>query len=793
MIQAHEPAEVAQADLPALEPVTASLEPLQLVVEPVEPVELHGRARARVRLVLREFTPFTAVAEVGDGVELSGAPRPAVIEVPARLLGAAGRRASGTHAIACSLELVGWVAVSGDLGSDRAGHGGRPGPRVGVARLRLRCDRSARELLGRVYQQLRFPCLAGSGAGVGADAGSVGPDRLRRLAAPRELGEPLPASLGVDAVGYAQGTPLGQARVVRAYANTWTLTSLRWRDPELEDPSRVAKIRTALYHHIATAPLLLDGHTRQHLLTYFDRDDPWHQATFEGFAEWFDDEREATVVGFDRFALARHPGDGSHDWAHESGPEVDVDQVRPDELDAAVAILQTELSGLACAAFDIDANRLDRVYLHPSYASHGIARGRRVFGVRESSRSVLGRGPDSGAGALVGLALCEAGQGDDSLGLGELGDLAQLVFTPQASQAGRRALVEYVRGHYAALGRPEPTVLARSGAVADPAAVGLVAVESLGCMIWTGRVLRAFRTFLRTTLARLTEQEAEACARARASSRARTQPPASPSPSWRRATSWATPDRLERDYESTLAAARARPQTDPRLAPLLQGSLGPIALLGSLLHGLALGHALAAGGESLRRAGHVCAARGQTEVARLLAAAAERVVERGRLGLDDLFALAQRWRDEIGARVDVDRLLHQPPPRALLRLLELGERLADGKRPALALVVAHELEQASAGLAPQLERACEQMFGGDLGLACVRLNADSDGACGLVEQRRAIVGLLAEPRTTGPTPAEIGRAALNHYVDLLGDCVVLGRELADRVHAPAVAGSRGLA
>src|SRR5690606_29465498 len=134
--------------------------------------------------------------------------------------------------------------------------------------------------------------------------------------------------------------------------------------------------RTALYHHFASVPPLFDGHMRQHLIAYFDRDDPWHEPLFNGFVEWFDERGQAVVVGFDRFALARGPvgvsgrdgGDVVADLvanlaanlaANLGAAEPVVDQARPTELDAAVAIIRAQLPEVACAAFDIDASELD--------------------------------------------------------------------------------------------------------------------------------------------------------------------------------------------------------------------------------------------------------------------------------------------------------------------------------------------------------------------------------------------------------------------------------------------------
>ncbi len=273
-------------------------------------------------------------------------------------------------------------------------------------------------------------------------------------------------------------------------------------------------------------------------------------------------------------------------------------------------------------------------------------------------------------------------------------------------------------------------------------------------MIWSGHSLRAYRSFLRAAFARVGERGGDGRGGARI--------------------------KLGAVYLPRVAPARARLRGDARLAPLLSGGCGPGELLGSLLHLCAFGVRAGASAEWIRRAGHASAAAGGG-LAAALAGAAQREAERGRSSLEDLFELGAR------ARFDVELLLLQPPPRSLLRLIGLREAIAGGRRPGALLALELELATVRASLAPVLLDACARL---DPDLRPSSLVADARAALGdrLAQLERALAGdpSLAEPF------AAAGRAGLDAELDLLGDCVELGRELAARarITSPSPASSR---
>lgn len=695
----------------ALEPV--AIEPGRLIVE--------LRAQGRIeRIEVRQFTPDWLVVEHRGAWAYEHEQIPVKLEIA----GPGGF----VEQFRCELAFGGWMSVSGNL----------DGEQLGKARLLLYCERHERSELVRLYRQLRFPALF--------DRGELDATRVIALfersrygnsaAGRREDSRPpskawcmanFPPEISVDAVYCGKdGAPLGHVSVTRAYSRTWVGHQLTVLDEHRES----AACRIALYDHFATVPILIDGHQQQYLLSYYDRSKPWHQLFFDSFVDWFDDRDKAGLVPFDRYEpIDLHP-------SAVDDPTLTLDQVRPDELERAVALIREQLPPLACAAFDIDAGLLDRAYLHPDFAAHGIARGRRVFVVRE-------------AGELVGLALCESGSED--LSLFNLFNAAQLYFRPRASSAAQQALVNFVRCHYRATGQPHPLFVAPAGSLDEPDHAGLELVETLGCVIWSGHTLRAYRTFLRSTFARVCE---------------RTEP-AKPT------------NKLDSIYLPRVAEMRSRLHRDPRFAQLRSGALGPAELLGFLLHFSALGIRMVESAEWQRRAGFSCAAAGREQLGVELLAAAGREVEREPLLLDDLFEFGRRWQQALGIRVNLELLVHQPPPRSLLRWMDLRAELAGGACPAALLAL--ELERATllASFGPTLLEVCARVLGDDLRPSFV-VAASSDPIEATLVQLQA--ALASEPAAAAAERiAEAGRASLALYLELLGDCVELGRELAERV------------
>jgi hypothetical protein len=366
------------------------------------------------------------------------------------------------------------------------------------------------------------------------------------------------------------------------------------------------------------------------------------------------------------------------------------------------------------------------------------------------------------AGRLVGLALCEVGS--ESLDLDNLFNVAQLYLAPGTSIAAQRALVGFVRNQYRALGRAQPPVLVPEGSIVNPGQIGLRYAESLGCMIWSGQTLRAYRSFLRTSFARLEREQSRPAV----------------------ASSSCPNSMIEAVYLPRVSAARASVYDDERLEQLVNGSLEPIELLGFLLHYCALGVHMTQSVERSLRVGVGRGRPGEPHASMAMVAAAERQAEYGRLWLDDAFEVGQRWRDVTGVRVNVDLLLHQPPPRSVMRWSQLHAAIARGPISAGLLAVDYEVARMHASLGPMLLDACARSFTRDLRPSfAVAVNAHT-----IAGPRAAVEVLLTAEPTLAGALAEAGAAGIRVYLDVLGDCIDLGRELAERARAGRTRRSR---
>lgn len=445
----------------ATEPTTA-LEPVTVDGGRLS-IELRGAERTE-RLAVRDFTPDWITVELSGGWWFERKRVDAKLEV----IGLSGF----VEQFGCEVEFSGWLALSGRV----------DGEQVGVVRLLLFSERQERPELVRCYRQLRFPALFERGE---LDASEVMELFERAGELGLGCGSSLPAELGVDVVYCAEdGALLGHVSVTRAYSRTWLGHQLM----TFNDHGESAACRVALYHHLATVPILIDGHERQFLIRYYDRSKPWHQLLFDSFVDWYNEPDRVAIVAFEGYEVI----DAEAPTTAPDDPSLTLEQVGLAELDEAAALVAEQLPPLACAAFDIDPDLLDRAYLHRDFATQGIARGRRVFGVRE-------------AGELVGVALCETGGG--ALNLVELFNLAQLYVRPRASGPARQALVAFVRRYYHGHGRARPLIVAPPGSLPEPKEAGLERVETLGCVIWSGPTLRAYRRFLRAAFARVREHE----------------------------------------------------------------------------------------------------------------------------------------------------------------------------------------------------------------------------------------------------------------------------------------------
>ncbi len=363
-------------------------------------------------------------------------------------------------------------------------------PAPDSARLQLRVDEDRADLV-RLFRLLRFPQLVDRGALPRADVVDLF-ERSQYLTL-RETDQVDPSDawccpdfasdLSIDTIFRAEdGALLGHVSVTRAYSRTWLGHQLA----TLKGHTESAMCRQALYRHFACVPLLSDGEDC-FLLGYYDRALRWHRLFFESFVDWIGDERHAAVVAFDRFEPAADDAPRAS-IAEES--DITVQPLHPLDLPEALDIVRGHLPQLAVDAFDIDAEHLCSDALHPDYASRGVQRARHVLTLHEDGR-------------VVGVALCETGS--RHLSLFNLLNMAQ-VYTSSAhppSRAARAHLLQQVRAFYNERGVTDPVVVAPPGSMPEPGDAGLQIQETMGCILWSGRSLLQYQSFISYCFAKI--------------------------------------------------------------------------------------------------------------------------------------------------------------------------------------------------------------------------------------------------------------------------------------------------
>lgn len=363
---------------------------------------------------------------------------------------------------------------------------------LGYVRLNVYTKAEERPELVRIHRLIRFPKLR--------ERGELDPDRVIELFRAshyldlRETENALPTDawccpdfagdLSIDTIYRAgDGALLGHVSVTRAYAKTWLghqLATLKGHPESFE-------CRIALYNHFASAPVSVDGES-VYLLGYYDRSKRWHQLFFESFVDWLADPSEVAIVPFDRYEPLELSV--ATDIERPLHPSLDIHRARPDELDEASALVCSQMPALARAAFDLDAATLDQPFLHPAYAEQGVARGREAYVIREQGR-------------FVGVALIEHGSPD--LSIFNLLNLAQLYFVDDASRSARAAAFSFARQHYARRGVVDPLLVTRPGGNPWPEDSGMRLAETMGCILWSGRSLAQYQSYVRYCFEKIDE------------------------------------------------------------------------------------------------------------------------------------------------------------------------------------------------------------------------------------------------------------------------------------------------
>ncbi|NVB43014.1 hypothetical protein G6O69_34650 [Pseudenhygromyxa sp. WMMC2535] len=227
-------------------------------------------------------------------------------------------------------------------------------------------------------------------------------------------------------------------------------------------------------------------------------------------------------------------------------------------------------------------------------------------------------------------------------------------------------------------------------------------------------------------------------------------------------------------------ATRVRTTEGPWIRALLDGELGPEAVLGFLIQFCALGVRMVEGVDGwMVRAGQACVRLGRRELGESIIERAAEEAGHDSMLVEDLFELAPLWRERAGHQISAENLLSQPPPRSVLRYAEIHEEVIASAAPWAQLGIEYEIETMSTVVGPPLIQRCREDLGDEImqGLSFVRAHVELDDEHTLTNAAR-IDELLAREPALGRDIARAGAAALDAYLEFLSTCVELGVRMA---------------
>jgi hypothetical protein len=235
-------------------------------------------------------------------------------------------------------------------------------------------------------------------------------------------------------------------------------------------------------------------------------------------------------------------------------------------------------------------------------------------------------------------------------------------------------------------------------------------------------------------------------------------------------------------YTPRVEAARQRITADPTLAAIVDPEADPNLVLAFLIHFSALGVEMTRRVEDwIERAGKRCQELGHTQLGRALIMHARHEAGHHTMMIDDLRLLVPRWNQTNALQLDVEQLLALPATTAMQRYDAIHEDTINSETPYGQIAIEYEVEGMSVVLGPALLQACSRALGQEI---LAEMSFIGEHAALDVGHTAMNEAELEKFLTVNPTDAErlaqIGSEALNIYLDFLGECVNMGREL---VHA----------
>jgi hypothetical protein len=225
-------------------------------------------------------------------------------------------------------------------------------------------------------------------------------------------------------------------------------------------------------------------------------------------------------------------------------------------------------------------------------------------------------------------------------------------------------------------------------------------------------------------------------------------------------------------YDILVAAARARVTADRRLKALLDPTLDPARLHLYLMQFSAWGVQMTRPVESwIRRAGERCTACGYPELGQALVKHARHEADHDRMFLQDLASLVNSWNAAGHPPVSEAQFLDAPATGAMKRYIDLHEQVIASSEPFAQVAIEFEIEGMSTTLGPPLVAQCLQVLGpiAARGLSFLQEHVAIDVGHTAFNHKQ-LCRFLGQHPQAATRLGQTGAAALEAYVDFLGDC-----------------------
>jgi hypothetical protein len=230
-------------------------------------------------------------------------------------------------------------------------------------------------------------------------------------------------------------------------------------------------------------------------------------------------------------------------------------------------------------------------------------------------------------------------------------------------------------------------------------------------------------------------------------------------------------------YEGEVQGLRQGVLASPAVRSLLDPEIDPLVLERFLIEWCALGVQVTRPVEGwIRRAGERTTALGLGEVGAALIKHAKHEAGHDEMFVHDAHALVDRWNARHAPRLDAEALMAKPATPGMRRYIELHEDVIASAAPYAQVAIEYEVEGLSVRLLPPLFAQFRKVLGPEILEVLTFLTEHAEIDVGhTAYNRRLMTTLLGARPEARSALVDAGTAAVNAYLDFLGECLAVAK------------------